>query len=88
MRRLLIARSRWVLAMSLVAVITTAHFLVPSGFLGESTYLLMTSGAAAVAIVGALRQPESRRLPWAWVAAALTLSAAGDGMSMLLGIFE
>jgi diguanylate cyclase (GGDEF)-like protein/PAS domain S-box-containing protein len=81
-------RDRWVLAMPLVGAITTAHFLSPSGFLGESTYLLMTGGAAAVAIAGAMRQPESRRLPWACVAAALTLSAVGDGMSMLLGLLD
>jgi diguanylate cyclase (GGDEF)-like protein/PAS domain S-box-containing protein len=92
LRQLVSARVLGSLWMSVVATVTLAitatHFLFPTGVLGRTTYLLMTGGAAVIAIAGAKRQPASQRLPWACVATALTMSAIGDGVSALLGVFD
>ena len=60
------------------ALLVGQHLLVPTGPLGDSTYLAAVWGAAVVAWIGALRRPRSRTIIPALIAAGLTASAVGD----------
>jgi hypothetical protein len=67
-----------------VACLVAAHTLHPTGNLGQATYVLVTLGAAMLAVAGARRQPRSRRFPWTCIALGLTFSAIGDVIFYLL----
>ena len=71
-----------------VVAVASFHLAFTSDFVGEITHLSMSAGAAAVAWMGARRQPLPWRFPWSCVALALTLSAIGDGVYYLLGVFD
>ena len=78
-------RSRGTICLLLVALICAAHVIHPAGLAGQVTYLLVTVGAAAAAVIGAQRQPITRRFSWRWIAIGVTLSAVADFVYYLHG---
>ena len=69
--------------MVVVMSIGAAHVVHPDGLVGNTSYLLITVGAAVVAWVGTIRQPPHLRFPWGCVALAVTFSAIGDTIHYL-----
>ena len=60
------------------ALLVVHHLFVPTGPVGDTTYLVAVWGAAVVAWVGALRRPRARsRIP-GLIAAGMTASAVAD----------
>ncbi len=74
--------------LGLGVLICAAHVLRPAGANGQLTYLAATVGAAVAAMIGATRQPSSRRFPWMCVAAGVTSSAIGDAIYYLMGLIR
>ena len=56
----------------------------PDGPVDRLAFLTATTGAAAMAVVGARRQPDDRRQGWLLVAVGLALAAAGDVLYQVL----
>ena len=72
------ARPATRLGVGLVLVaIVVLHVAFPLGATGQATYLAATVGGAAMAAAG-LRRRRSIPRHWRWLAAAVSLSAAGD----------
>jgi two-component system sensor histidine kinase/response regulator len=78
----------WLLWVLIVTSVCLAHTLYPEGIAGNSTYLLLTSGAAVVAWIGASRQPAHRRFAWRLVAVGVSCSAAGDLIYYVRGLIN
>jgi diguanylate cyclase (GGDEF)-like protein/PAS domain S-box-containing protein len=76
----------WILWVFIVTSVCVVHTLSPDGIAGNSTYLLLTSGAAVVAWIGASRQPVHRRFAWRLVAVGVSSSAAGDLLYYVRGL--
>jgi diguanylate cyclase (GGDEF)-like protein/PAS domain S-box-containing protein len=78
----------WMLWLFIVASVCVVHALYPDGIAGNGTYLLITSGAAVVAWIGATRQSADRRFAWRLVAAGVSCSAAGDLIYYVRGLIN
>jgi len=69
---------RLVLATALTSVVVVVHLFVPTGALGDGTYLLAVWAASALAWLGVWRSAGDQRLVPSLIAVGLTLSALGD----------
>jgi diguanylate cyclase (GGDEF)-like protein/PAS domain S-box-containing protein len=66
------------LIVAAVVVVAVVHVLRPTGAVGEATFLIAGSGAAAAAWIGARRSPRSAQPIPQLVAAGISASALGD----------
>jgi diguanylate cyclase (GGDEF)-like protein/PAS domain S-box-containing protein len=64
------------IALSLAAM--ALHLVRPVGLVGELSYLGGYVAATALTWVGVSRWPRSRRGPWLWIAAGVSLTMAAD----------
>ncbi|MEO5902335.1 MAG: EAL domain-containing protein [Ilumatobacteraceae bacterium] len=78
----------WLLLVCVVAGASVMHLVRPIGFVGGSTYLLITGGAGVLAWVGVDHQGRERRFPMACIAVALTSSAIGDCIFFLKTLID
>ncbi|WP_309650453.1 response regulator [Nocardioides sp.] len=65
-------------AAALSVLVVSVHLVVPTGVVGDGTYLLAIWAASALAWLGTWRAPRSERLVPSLIATGLTLSAIGD----------
>ena len=72
-------RRSWLAALLVAAaVLNGLHLMYPVDLAGDTTFLLVVGGAAAVAWVGALRRPRSPSRVPLLLAIGLTISASGS----------
>ncbi|WP_341927147.1 response regulator [Nocardioides psychrotolerans] len=69
-------RLAWTAALTVLLV--AVHLAVPTGVVGDGTYLVAVCAASGLAWLGARRAPGSERLVPTLIATGLTLSAVGD----------
>ena len=74
----------WAGGLILAATTTVANLVRPGSYFGQTTYLIVSIVAAAIALLGARRQPPAHRFAWTCVAVGVTLSAIGDLVYYLL----